>query len=163
MTMAGQRCAHDPEGLNAGVWPVPADQYITPIDSFFTRSHAAIPEIDPHTWRLEVGGLVDRPRSFSLDELTSTFHERDVTATLVCAGLRRSEFLSLGPMPGEFPWGPEPISTGKWTGVPLKEVLQAVGTAEGAHHVEFIGLDTVERHGERFGFGCLDRHEQSIE
>jgi sulfite oxidase len=153
MTLAGQRCTHDPEGLNAGVWPLPADQYITPIDSFFTRSHAAIPEIDPHTWRLEVSGLIDRPRSFSLEELTSTFRERDITATLVCAGLRRSEFLSLGPMPGEFPWGPEPISTGKWTGVPLQEVLEAVGAAEGARHVEFIGLDSVDRHGERFGFG----------
>jgi len=109
MTMAGQRCAHDPDGLNTGAWPVPADQLITPTDSFFTRSHAPIPVVDASTWRLEVGGLVERPRSFSLEDLTRDFGERSVAATLVCAGLRRSEFLSLGPMPGEFPWGPEPV------------------------------------------------------
>src|SRR5215470_3590722 len=69
MTMAGQRCAHDPDGLNSGAWPVPADQLITPTDNFFTRSHAPVPTVDPRSWRLEVTGLVQRPRSFSLEEL----------------------------------------------------------------------------------------------
>ena len=152
MTMPGQRCAHDPDGLNTGAWPVPPDQFITPTDKFFTRSHARIPAVDASSWRLEVSGLVQRPRSFSLDEL-SAFDQHHVAATLVCAGLRRSEFLSLGPMPGEFPWGPEPVSTGRWTGIVLSDVLDAVGVAEAARHVEFIGLDRVERHGEQFGFG----------
>jgi sulfite oxidase len=153
MTTAGQRCVHDPDGLNTGAWPVPPDEFITPTDNFFTRSHARIPDIDPQSWRLEVGGLVDRPRRFSLKELTRGFPERNVPATLVCAGLRRTELLSLGPIPGEFPWGPEPVSTGRWTGIALRSVLQTVGVAAGARHVEFIGLDRVERQGEVFGFG----------
>ena len=151
--MPGHRFVHDAEGLNTGVWPAQADQLITPVDLFFTRSHAPIPQIDPVTWRLEVGGLVNRPRSFSMKELASAFPQRHVEATLVCAGLRRREFLSLGPLPGELPWGPEPVSTGRWTGLALRDLLQAVGVAGRARHVEFTGLDRVERLGHQFGFG----------
>ncbi|MEP6687505.1 MAG: molybdopterin-dependent oxidoreductase [Gemmatimonadales bacterium] len=148
----GRRLIHDADGLNTGVWPSRTDRLVTPTDQFFTRSHAPIPQIDPASWRLEVDGLVRRPRSFTLEQLAA-LERRSVTATLVCAGLRRDEFLSLGPLPGETSWGPEPISTGVWTGCVLRAVLEAVGVADGARHVEFVGLDRVERHGHRFGFG----------
>jgi sulfite oxidase len=147
----GRRLVHD--ALNTAVWPVRADCLVTPVDRFFTRSHAPIPRIDPTDWRLEVDGLVDRPQPFSLEELREAFPRRSVTATLVCAGLRRDEFLSLGPLPSELPWGPEPVSTGEWTGVALSDLLRAVGVRERARHVQFTGLDDVERHGHRFGFG----------
>jgi MOSC domain-containing protein YiiM len=62
----GCRIVRDAEGLNTGVWPIRADRLVTPIDQFFTRSHAPIPHMDPSAWRLELIGLVDRPRSFSL-------------------------------------------------------------------------------------------------
>ena len=151
--MRSSRLVHDPEGLNTAAWPVPADSYVTPVESFFTRSHAPVPAIDPESWRLEVGGLVQRTRSFSLAELCQAFPLRSVTATLVCAGLRRDEFLSLGPLPGELPWGPEPAGTGEWTGFALGELLRTLDPGPTARYVEFIGLDQVERHGRRFGFG----------
>src|SRR5215213_6999124 len=146
-----QRLVHDPEGLNAGSWPPPAEP-ITPTPFFFTRSHAPVPAIDPGSYRLQVTGLVQRSRSFTLDQLQS-FPRRTLAATLVCAGLRRDEFLSLGPLPGELPWGPEPISTGEWTGVALGDLLREVGWTPQARHVELIGLDRIERHGRSFGFG----------
>ncbi|MFL5401341.1 MAG: molybdopterin-dependent oxidoreductase, partial [Gemmatimonadales bacterium] len=68
-------------------------------------------------------------------------------------GLRRNEFLSLGPLPGELPWGPEPVSTGHWSGFRLRDLLHSVGMDPLAQQVEFIGLDQVERQGDRFGFG----------
>src|SRR3954467_11511650 len=148
-----QRVIRDPEGLNAGSWPVLPQDFITPVDRFFTRSHAAVPPIDPETWRLEIGGLVPHLRSFSLAELMSGFTRRTVAAALVCAGLRRDEFLQLGPLSGELPWGPEPASAGEWTGVALGDLLQAAGVKPEARHVELIGLDRVERHGRQFGFG----------
>lgn len=145
---------HDAAGLNSGCWPVVApDHFITPVERFFTRSHAPVPDIDPATWRLEVDGLVGRPSQFSLDELLDGYPLRSTDATLVCAGLRRAEFLSLGPLPGELPWGPEPVSTGRWTGIDLAEVLRAVTPKSGARYVEFTGLDRVEREGKTFGFG----------
>jgi sulfite oxidase len=149
----GRRQIHDADGLNTGVWPIDLDQLETPVDLFFTRSHAPVPRIDPNTWRLEVGGLVEHPRAFSFEELNRLFPRQHVTATLVCAGLRREEFLSLGPLPGELPWGPEAASTGQWTGIGLRELLHAVGITQRARHVEFVGLDQVERQRNRFGFG----------
>ncbi len=148
-----RRVIRDPEGLNTASWPIPPQDFITPVDRFFTRSHAAVPPIDADSWRLEIGGLVEHPRSYSLAELMSGFTRRTVAATLVCAGLRRDEFLELGPLPGELPWGAEPASAGEWTGVALGDLLQAIGVKRGARHVELIGLDRVERHGQQFGFG----------
>jgi sulfite oxidase len=153
MSSSPHRLVHDPEGLNTAVWPMCPDGLVTPVEAFFTRSHAPTPAIDPATWRLEIDGLVDRPRTFSLAELEAAWPRREVAATLMCAGLRRDEFLTIGPLPGELPWGPEPVSTGRWTGYPLDEVLRAAGVAAGARYVEFIGLDQVERLGQRFGFG----------
>jgi sulfite oxidase len=152
-TATPRRLSHDPEGLNTGVWPIQPEHFLTPVDRFFTRSHAPVPQIDLSTWRLQVDGLMHQPRSFSLEELVAAFTRRDSTATLVCAGLRRDEFLTLGPLPGELPWGPEPASTGIWAGIGLGDLLHAVGVAEEARYVEFTGLDQVERHGRRFGFG----------
>jgi sulfite oxidase len=153
LTSNGRRLVHDAEGLNTAVWPIRADCLVTPTDEFFTRSHASVPQIDPAGWRLEVDGLVDRPRSFTLEEL-ARFSRRSVAATLVCAGLRRDELLSLGPLPSELPWGPEAASTGQWAGIALRDLLDAVGLEGGARYVEFVGLDRVERHGRRFGFGA---------
>ena len=151
--MGSRRLAHGSDGLNSGVWPVPTDRLITSTEHFFTRSHASIPAIDVRTWRLEVGGLVDHPAHFSMADLMREFPTQEVTATVACAGIRREEFLSLGPLPGELPWGPEPIGTARWTGVSLADVLRAVGVSSRANHVEFVGLDQVGRHGHIFGFG----------
>ncbi len=148
------RIVHDPEGLNAGPRPAQlANGFVTPGDHFFTRSHAPVPAIDPAAWRLEVGGLVERPAILTLETLLRDFPERRTTATLVCAGLRRADFLALGPLSGELPWGSEAISTGDWAGVALADVLRRVGLGTGARYVEFEGLDQVLRHGRTFGFG----------
>ena len=152
--MRSRRLTHGSDGLNSGVWPIATDRLITATEDFFTRSHAPIPSIDARTWRLEVGGLVARSRRFSLADLVGEFPTREVTATMSCAGIRRQDFLTLGPLPGELPWGPEPISTARWTGIPLAVVLRAAGVSRRARHVELVGLDQVHRHGHTFGFGC---------
>jgi len=151
---AKQTHAYDPEGLNTGGLPrIEADALITPIAQFFTRSHAAPPSIDAQAWRLEVDGLVERPARYSLAELIDRFPHREVAATLVCAGMRRAELLQVAPLPGELPWQADAAGTGVWSGIPLADVLHAAGLRPGAAHVEFIGLDRVERHGHEFGFG----------
>lgn len=145
---------HDAEAHNSGMLPaIEAGEVITPVDRFFVRSHGTHPEIDVDAWRLAVCGLVERPLALSMADLERTFPRQRVASTLVCAGMRRVEYLSLGPLPGELPWGSEAASTGEWSGFPLREVLRAAGVRDGARHVELIGLDDVERHGARFGFG----------
>jgi sulfite oxidase len=152
MTANHRRLVHDPEGFNSATWPLQQDQLVTPTDHFFTRSHGPTPTVDSGSYRLEIDGLVEHPAGFSLAEL-GRFPRRELSATLVCAGLRREEYLALGPLPGELPWGPEAVSTGRWTGVALSDVLHAARVAPGARYVQFTGLDCVERQGRRFGFG----------
>jgi sulfite oxidase len=146
--------ARDAEGWNAG--PVPellALQVLTPAALLYIRSHAPTPAVDPATWRLRVGGLVRRPLELTLEDLRSDFPRHDLTATLVCAGLRRTELFAVRPVPGELPWGVEAVGTGWWAGVALADVLAAAGVGDGAAHVEFTGLDAVQRDGDQFGFG----------
>lgn len=144
----------DSEGLNGGM---PAEDLagtlVTPPAMLFTRSHAASPRIDGARWRIAVRGLVSEPASFTVADLEARFPPRQVIATMICAGLRRQEFLRLGPLPGELPWTGEPVGTSRWQGVSLRDLLETVGVLPEARHVGFTGGDLVERHGERFGFG----------
>src|SRR5438445_4004814 len=44
---------------------------VMPNAHFYVRNHFQIPDLDPATWRLEVGGLVERPLRLSLRDLRS--------------------------------------------------------------------------------------------
>src|SRR5215217_1240596 len=43
--------------------------WLTPNDAFFVRQHLPRPTVDMKAWRLEVGGLVAKPLSLSLQEV----------------------------------------------------------------------------------------------
>ena len=163
MSAGSPRTTHDPDGLNgAGPLTAIAAFDVTPLPAFFTRSHAPVPQIDPATWQVEISGLVEHPRTMTLRDLRE-LPEHTVPATLLCAGLRRHELLTLGPLPGELPWGPEAASTAQWTGVRLRDVLATVGVRPDASFVEFIGLDAVTRHGATFGFGGSITMEKALD
>ncbi|MBI3405483.1 MAG: Rrf2 family transcriptional regulator [Acidobacteria bacterium] len=135
-------------------------QYQTPSELFFVRSHGNVPEIETSQYRLQVDGEVERPFSFSLDELKQRFRRVTVDATMACAGNRRDELTAVRPIPGELLWGAEAISHARWTGVALKEVLRSAGLESGAKHAVFTGMDVVEREKRNFGFGasvCVEK------
>ena len=142
------------EPFNGGPPPaLQAASFLTPNDLFFVRNHAAVPRVDPAAYRLRVGGLVERPLTLSLSDLAQRFSRHEVVSTLVCAGQRRLEMMRVKPIPGELPWDAEAVSTARWSGYRLADVLAAAGPLPAAAHAGFTGLDDVERHGERFGFG----------
>ena len=64
------------------------DGPLTPKDQFFTTQHYGHPVVDPATFRLKVTGLVDRPKSFSLDDLKK-MASTDLVAGFECSGNRR--------------------------------------------------------------------------
>jgi DMSO/TMAO reductase YedYZ molybdopterin-dependent catalytic subunit len=52
------------------------DSWVTPNDEFFAVNHYNWPVIDERAWRLEIGGLVRGPMTFTLSELTADHDAR---------------------------------------------------------------------------------------
>jgi len=120
-------------------WETPPDRRLldirtidgpfTPASKFATTQHYGHPDVDPATFKLKITGLVERPKSLSLDDLKK-LGTTDLVAGFECSGNR-------GPTQGL-------CGNGRWTGVPLKAVLDAAGVKAGAREFVFFGAD----HGE---------------
>jgi DMSO/TMAO reductase YedYZ molybdopterin-dependent catalytic subunit len=110
---------------------------ITPVGLHYLLIHFDIPAVDEGTWRLRVGGTVDRPLTFSLEELKAR-PARTQTVTLECAGNGRA---LLAPRPLSQPWLREAVGTAEWTGTPLAPILEEAGLQADAREVVFTGLD----------------------
>jgi len=90
-----------------------AHSAITPLDTFYVRGHGPVCDIDDSRWTMHVDGLVGQELSLTLDDLRSDrFRLAEVTATLQCAGNRRSGLIEVRDIPGEAPWGPGATGTG---------------------------------------------------
>jgi len=110
---------------------------VMPTRRFYVRNHFQIPRLDPSSWRLEVGGLVERPSSLSLLDLHN-MRSLTLTVTMECAGNGRA--LLDPPTDGE-QWGLGAVSVAEWTGVPLVDVLERAGVKAAAEEVLFRGAD----------------------
>ncbi|XP_029007623.1 sulfite oxidase, mitochondrial [Betta splendens] len=121
-----------------------SDSYITPSAFFFKRNHLPVPQVDPASYRLHVEGLPGGTLTLTLEELKTRFPKHTVTATLQCAGNRRSEMNKVKLVKG-LNWGIAAISNATWGGAKLRDVLLAAGygpeVAQWARHVQFEGLD----------------------
>ena len=114
--------------------------WLTPIPRFFVRNHMHEPsELDAATWRLSVGGEVEKPLTLALSDL-SKLESHSVVNTLECAGNGRS--LHRPQVPG-IQWGKGAVSTAKFSGPRLREILQRAGVKTSGKHVMFRGLDEV--------------------
>jgi DMSO/TMAO reductase YedYZ molybdopterin-dependent catalytic subunit len=110
---------------------------LTPLGLHYLLIHFDIPAVDVATWRLEVGGMVERPLSLSLAELQGR-PQRTLAVTLECAGNGRA---LLEPRPASQPWLTEAVGTAEWTGTPLGPLLAEAGVDEAAREVVLTGLD----------------------
>lgn len=110
---------------------------ITPVGLHYLLIHFDIPLVDPATWRLEIGGHVERPLQLDLADLQSR-PARTLPVTLECAGNGRA---LMSPRPVSQPWLAEAVGTAEWTGTPLAPILEEAGVAPGAVEVVFTGLD----------------------
>lgn len=110
---------------------------VVPNGRFYLRNHFDIPNLDGESYRLSVGGLVERSLSLSMRDLHN-LHAESLVVTLECAGNGRSLFDPA--VPGEA-WGLGAVSTAEWTGVPLIEVLERAGLRPGATELTFRGAD----------------------
>lgn len=97
-----------------------------PNDGFFRIDTAlTIPQVDPASWTLEVGGLVDRPFTLTYDELLAMPHvEADIT--LACVSNEVGGGL---------------VGNARWQGVPLRVLLERAGVQEGGTQVVGRSVD----------------------
>ncbi len=112
-------------------WP------ITPLGMHYLLVHFDVPRIDPVSWRLNIGGLVDHPHEYTLPDLQHR-ERRTQAVTMECAGNGRSR---LEPRPVSQPWDQGGIGTAEWTGTPLAPLLIDAGVSPDAVELVFTGAD----------------------
>ncbi|HEX7975524.1 MAG TPA: molybdopterin-dependent oxidoreductase, partial [Anaerolineales bacterium] len=113
--------------LNARIEPAPGTRSeVTPNDKFYRIDiDAEPPKIDEATWRLKLGGLVDKPLELSLADLRS----RPAVTQAVTLSCISNEL------------GGDLISTSFWTGVPFKTILAEAGLKTGVVEIAMTAAD----------------------
>ena len=99
---------------------------LTPLESHYRIDiNSTAPKLDLATWRLEVRGRVERPRTLALSELQRhpPLHQ---LVTLSCIS---------NPVGGEL------IGTTRWSGTSLKHVLPQLGLQPSATHLRLVSAD----------------------
>jgi DMSO/TMAO reductase YedYZ molybdopterin-dependent catalytic subunit len=106
---------------------------LTPNEDFFVFHQTTVPRIAAPTWKLDIGGCVERPAALTLAELERVAGpRREVEFTLECSGnLPRPEIMN-----GQ-------VGTARWAGFSLAAVLRACGVKAEAREVIFFGADQV--------------------
>ena len=113
------------------------DQFITPTESFYVRTHFPIPAIDKDEWWLHVEGAVERPFEINYEELLE-LKSLTTPVTLECAGNNRN---FLEPKVKGVQWGLGAVGTAEWTGVPLATLLDRAEVKSEAREVILEGTD----------------------
>lgn len=108
------------------------DSWLTPPDQFFVIQHYGQPDLAEQDWRLEIGGLVDRPATLTLADLRAR-ERQEATVTLECSGN------------SAFPFNPGLVGNATWAGAPLAPLLEEAGVRDGGIEVVFWGADAGEQ------------------
>src|SRR3954454_15016605 len=119
----------NPTPYNAEAPPGALVGDVTPTELPYVRSNFAVPDPDG---TLTIGGAVGKPTTLSIEDLRA-MPAHHHTVTLECAGNGR---LQMRPLPTGEPWGDFAVSTARWTGARLHDVLAKVEPA--AEGVELL-------------------------
>jgi sulfane dehydrogenase subunit SoxC len=131
-----------PLGVTSGSTSTPLQNLrgtITPADLHFQRHHNGIAILDPSRYSLVLHGLVDRPLTFTLDDL-KRFPAETHTYFVECAGNGRSAYRA--PKPEMTPQDVDGMtSNSEWTGVRVATLLREAGARRTAGWVLAEGGD----------------------
>jgi len=126
------------------------DNWITPNPLWFIRHHHPVPVVDGKKFKLFVDGLGTKSISLDMEDLKTRFTPHDVVCTIQCGGNRRAEFNTVDKTSG-IPWGCGAMSTARWTGALLRDVLTFSGLMtpdsarrDGVEHVVFEAIDGMQ-------------------
>ncbi|MFT6558449.1 sulfite oxidase [Sneathiella sp.] len=126
--------------VNAETPPHLLDDAITPTKRHFIRNNGIPPEsTDPDSWTLTIDGLVDNPMELSIADLKSKFEVVTMALTIECGGNGRAFF---NPPAKGNQWTYGAVACSNWTGVRLKDVLEAAGVRSNAIYTAHVGADS---------------------
>jgi DMSO/TMAO reductase YedYZ molybdopterin-dependent catalytic subunit len=108
-------------------WETLSD-WLTPQDQAFNVQHYGIPEFDAKDFKLEITGLVAKPKTFTMGELKA-LPKHDQLMTLECSGNGSSKgFMNA-------------VYHSRWTGTPLAPLLKKCKIDPKAKEIVFYGMD----------------------
>lgn len=128
------------EPFNAEAPLAALDSPITLTDLHFVRRSFALPN---HDGRLTIGGAVANPYGLTLDDLRR-MPRKELVVTLECAGNAR---LGQMPLPVGEPWTGNAVSTARWAGVLLHDVLREARPSRDGIEASFRGADCGSKDG----------------
>ncbi len=118
------------------------DDKVTPANRLFIRNNGGVPQhaldMNAEGWTLTVDGEVNNALTLSMDDLKNRFEVVERQLILECGGNGRSFF-----QPGASgnQWSTGAIGCPMWTGVRLRDVLEAAGVKSNAVYTAHIGAD----------------------
>lgn len=126
--------------LNAETPPHLLDNLVTPTNRHFIRNNGNPPDdMNAATWRLSIDGLVNRELSLSIADLQEQFEVVSYDLLLECGGNGRAFF---DPPASGNQWTYGAVACSEWTGVRLRDVLNAAGVKQEAIYTAHEGTDT---------------------
>ena len=154
---------HSESPFNGEFAPHLLNDDVTPTARHFVRNNGGIPERavrqDLDGWQLVIEGEVHKELALSMDDLAH-FPQVTIEVVLECAGNGRSLF---SPQVGGTPWQHGAVACSEWTGVRLRDVLQAAGLKPTAVYTGNYGGDIPDDGSEPFSRGipiekAMDEH-----
>lgn len=154
---------HSENPFNGEFVPHLLNDDVTPTERHFVRNNSGVPERavkkDLRGWRLIIDGEVHKELALSMDDLLD-FPQVTMEVVLECAGNGRSLF---SPQVSGTPWQRGAVACSEWTGVRLRDVLQAAGLKPTAVYTGNYGEDVPNDGSEPFSRGipiekAMDEH-----
>ncbi len=144
---------HSENPFNGEFPPHLLNDNVTPTSRHFVRNNNGIPERaiqeDLSGWQLVVDGEVHKELALTMEDLLQ-FPQVTMDVVLECAGNGRSLFV---PEVDGTPWRRGAVACSEWTGVRLRDVLQAAGVKPTAVYTGNYGDDIPADGSEQFSRG----------
>ena len=138
------------------------DNWITPINLWFVRNHHPVPHINANDYKLKINinqlnntnnninnNNLNELLELNLNSIKTNYKKHTIVSTIQCGGNRRSEMNKFGVTAGS-PWKIGAISTGKFAGAKLRDILHSINITEDTindlniKHIQFIAHDGLE-------------------
>lgn len=115
------------------------DDDVTPTSRHFIRNNGGVPaDTDATGWTLTVDGEVNTPLKLTIDELNSRFEVVSRNLLIECGGNGRAGF---NPPASGNQWTYGAVGNAEWTGVRMRDVLNAAGLKQSAVYTGHYGAD----------------------